>query len=78
MYGERRGMNRVLVGNLREERPLGRPRRRWEDNINMDFWDVRWGKDWFDMGQERGKWRVLVNTAMNLRVIYKMGNFLTS
>jgi hypothetical protein len=59
----------VLVVRHEERRPLGRPRRRWEDNINIDlreigFWDV----DWIYLAQDRDRWRALVNTVMNLWV----------
>jgi hypothetical protein len=58
-----------LVGKLEGKRPLGRPRCRWVDNIKMDLRDVRWsGMDWIDLAQDRDRWRVLVNTVMNLRV----------
>jgi hypothetical protein len=49
--------------------PLGRPRRRWADNIKMDFTEIGWGgMDWIELDQDRDKWRALVNTKMNLRV----------
>jgi hypothetical protein len=49
--------------------PLGRPRRRWEDNIKMDLQEVEWGDmDWIDMAQDSDRWRALVNAVMNLRV----------
>jgi hypothetical protein len=49
--------------------PLGRPRRRWEDNIKMDLQEVRWaGVDWIDMAQDRDRWLALVSAVMNLRV----------
>jgi hypothetical protein len=57
-----------LVGNPKGKRPLGRPRRRWVDDIKMDLkteWD---GMDWIDLAQDREQWRALVNTVMNLRV----------
>ena len=57
--GERRGVYMILVGKIEVKRPLARPRRRWEDNIKMDFQEVRWGA---------GKWRALVNAALNFRV----------
>jgi len=67
--GERRGVYRVLVGNPEEKRPLGRPRRRWEDNIKMDLQEVGCeDMDWIDLAQDRDRWRALVNAAMNLRV----------
>jgi hypothetical protein len=51
------------------KRPLGRRRRRWEDNIRMDLRKIRWrGMDWIDLAQDRDQWRALVNTVMNLRV----------
>ena len=50
-------------------RPLGRPRRRWEDNIKMDLQKVEWGgRDWIELDQDRDRWRALVNAVMNLRV----------
>ena len=67
--GERRGVYRVLVGKPEGKRPLGRPRRRWEDNIKMDLQEVECGAiDWIEVGQERDRWRALVNAVMNLRV----------
>jgi hypothetical protein len=60
---------RVLVGKPEGKRPLGRPRRRWEDNINMDNQDVGCGgMDWIELAQDRDRWRALVNAIMNLRV----------
>ena len=56
------------LGNLRERDHLG-DRRRWQDNIKMDFQEVGWGgMDWIDLIQDRDRWWALVNTAMNLRV----------
>ena len=66
--GERRGVNRVLVGKPEGERQLGRPRRRWEDNIKMDVQEVGWGMYRIDLVQDRDGWRALVNAEMNLRV----------
>ena len=67
--GERRGVHRFLVGKPEGKRPLGRPRRRWEDNIKMDLHEVGGGcGDWMDLAQDRDKWRALVSTVMNLRV----------
>jgi hypothetical protein len=67
--GERRGAYRVLVGKPEERSPLGRPRRRWENNINMDLREVGCGgADWVDLAPDRDRWRALVYTAMNLRV----------
>jgi hypothetical protein len=58
-----------LVGKPEGKRPLGRPRRRWEDNIIMDLREIGWGgMDCIDLAQDRDQWRALVNTVMNLRV----------
>jgi hypothetical protein len=65
--GEVRGAYRILVGRPEGSRPLGRPRRRWEDNIKMDLQEVGWGMDWIDMAQDRDRWRALVSAVMNLR-----------
>ena len=67
--GEGRGVHRVLVGKPERKRPLGRPRRRWKDNIKMDLQEVGWGcGDWMELAQDMDGWRALVNTVMNLRV----------
>ena len=77
--GERRGVYGVLVGKPEGKRPLGRPRRRWEDNIKMDLQEVGCGGvDWIELAEDRDRWRALVSTVMNLRVSYIAGNFLTS
>jgi hypothetical protein len=66
--GEKRNAHRVLVGKPEGKRPLGRHRRRWQDNIKMDLREIGWGgMDWIDLAQDRDHWRVLVNT-INLRV----------
>ena len=66
---ERRGVYRVLVGKSEEKRPIGRPRRRWEDNIKKDIQEVGCeGMDWIDLAQDRDRQRALVNGVMNLRV----------
>ena len=66
---EERGAYRVLVGKLEGKRPLGRPRRRWVDNIRMDFQEVGYGyMDWIGLAQDRDGWRRLVSAVMNLRV----------
>ena len=60
---------RVLVGKPEGKRLLGRPRRRWDDNIKMDLQEVGCvGMDWIDLAQDRYRWRALVNAVMNLRV----------
>ena len=67
--GERRGVYRVLVGKPEGKRPLGRPRRRLEDNIKMDLQEMGdVGMDWIELAQDRDRWRVLVNVIMNLLV----------
>jgi len=67
--GERRGVYRVLVGKREGKRPLGRPSRRWEDNIKMDIQEVEYGgMDLIDLAQDRDRWRALVNAVMNLRL----------
>jgi len=66
---ERRGVYRVLVGKPEGKRPLGRPRRRWEDNIRIDLQEVGCGDmDWFDLAQVGTGGVALVNAVMNLRV----------
>jgi hypothetical protein len=65
---ERRSANRVLVGERERKKPLGIPRRRWENNIKMDRREVGWGVDWIALAQDRNKWWALVNVVMNLRV----------
>jgi hypothetical protein len=68
--GEERNLYKVLMGKPEEKRPLGRPRRRWEDGIRMDLREIGWESvDWILLAQDRDRWRALVNTAMNLRVL---------
>jgi hypothetical protein len=68
--GEERNMYRVLIEKPKGKRPLGRPRRRWEDGIRMDLREIGWESvDWIQLAQDRDRWRVLVNTVMNLRVL---------
>jgi hypothetical protein len=67
--GEKRNAYRILVGKPEGRRPLGRPRRRWVNNIKMDLRGIEWdGVDWVDLAQNRDHWRAPVNTVMNLRV----------
>ena len=67
--GKRRGVYRVLVGKPEGKRPLGRPSRRWEDNIKMDLQEDGCGfMDWIELAQDRDRWRALVNGIMNLLV----------
>ena len=68
-YEGRRGAYRVLVGRPEGRRSLGRPRRKWEDNTNIDLQEVGCGgMDWFELAQDRDRWRSVVNAVMNLRV----------
>ena len=67
--GEKRGVCRFLVEKTEEKRALGRPRRRWEDNIKMDLHEVGVScGNRMELAQDRDRWRVLVSTVMNLRV----------
>jgi hypothetical protein len=75
--GEKRNAYRILVGQPEGKRPLGRPRRRWVDNIKLDLREIGWDVvDWMDMAQDRDQWRALVNTVLNIRVPYNAGKFL--
>ena len=66
---EWRGVHKVLVGKPEGKRPLGRPRRRWEDNIKMDLEEVGGGcGDWMEFAQDRDRWLALVSTVMNCAV----------
>jgi len=68
-YGEERGVYRVLLGKPEGRRPLGRPRRRWVDNIRMELHEVGCGYiNWIGLAQDRDRWRRLVSAVMNLRV----------
>jgi hypothetical protein len=76
--GEGRFIHRVLVGKPEGKRSLGRPRRKWEDNIEMDIQEVGGGcGDWLELAQDRYRWRALVSAVMNFRVPQNAGNFLT-
>jgi hypothetical protein len=66
---EDRGVHRVLVGKPEGKKPLGRPRRRWEDNIKMDFQEVGWSRgDWMELAQDRDRWQAFVGTVRVFRV----------
>jgi transposase len=74
--GEGRGVYRVLVGRPEGKRPLGRPRRRWEDNIKMDLRDIGIdGANWIRLDQDRVQWRAFVNTVMKFWVPYRKDFF---
>ena len=74
--GQGRVVHMVLVGRHEGKRPLGRPRRRWEDNIKMDLQEVSEGcEDWMELAQDRDRWRALVSTVMNFG-FQKCGEFL--
>jgi hypothetical protein len=66
---EKRNANRILVGKPEGKRPLGKPRRKWEDNIRTNLREIGWGgMDWIDLARDRDQWRALVNTVINLLV----------
>ena len=66
---EGRGVHNVLIGKPEGKRPLGRPRRRWEDNNKIDLQEVgKFCGDWMELAQDRDRWRALVSTVMNFRV----------
>jgi hypothetical protein len=72
-----RNAYKISVGRPEGKRPLGRPRRRWEDNIRMGLGEVVWkGVDWMNLAQDRDLWWAVVNTVMHLRVPKKGGEFL--
>jgi hypothetical protein len=67
--GEKRNAYRILVGKPEGKRQLGRPKRRWVDNIKMDLREIGWDRvDWMDMAQDRAQWRALLDTVLNLGV----------
>jgi hypothetical protein len=75
--GKKRNAYRILVVKPEEKRPLGRPRRRWVDNIKMDLAEIGWdGMDWIDVAQDRDQWKALRNTVMNLQVPQYVEKFL--
>jgi hypothetical protein len=66
---ETRNACRILVGKPEGKRPLGRPRRRSVDNVEIDLREIGWdGMNWIDLSQDSDQWRALVNTVMNLRL----------
>jgi hypothetical protein len=67
--GEKKNAYRLLVGKPEGKRPLGRPRRRWVDNIRIELGEVGWDDvDWIGLAQDRNRWRAVVNSVLNLRV----------
>ena len=79
LMGEETGVYRVLVGKPEGRRPLGRPKRRWADNIRTDLQEVGCVyMDWIGLALDRDRWRTLVSAVMNLRVPSNAGSFLTS
>jgi hypothetical protein len=67
--GEKRNTYRLLVGKQEEKRPLGRPKRRWVDNIRMNLGEVGWSEvDWIDLTKDRNRWRALVNSVLKVRL----------
>jgi hypothetical protein len=74
--GKGRGVYRVLVGRPEGKRPLGRPRRRWEDNTKLELKEIGIDEaNWIRLAQDRVQWRAFVDTVMNLRVPYRKQNF---
>jgi hypothetical protein len=77
--GEDRGVHRVLVGKPERKRPLGRPRRIWEDDIKMDLQEVGGGRgEWMELAQDRDRWRALGGYGEQLSGSVNVGNFLTT
>jgi hypothetical protein len=68
----------ILVGRPDGSRPIGRPRRRWEDSVKIDLQEVGWDMDLMELAHDRDRWQALVNAVMSLRVPQNAGNFLTS
>jgi hypothetical protein len=78
LMGEMRNAHKILVRTPEGKRSCGRTRRRWEDNIKMEFMEIGWeGVDRMYLAEDMDRWRALVNTAVNLWVPKKAGNFLT-
>jgi hypothetical protein len=76
---QKRNVYRVLVGGPEGNRPLGRPRRKEEDNIKVDLRGTGWGRmDWINLAPVRDQWRVLSKTVMNFRLLKSVGKFLSS
>jgi hypothetical protein len=76
--GEKRNAYKIWMGEPEGNRPVGRPRRRWEDSIRIYLREIGWdGMDWIDLAQDTDQWRALVNTVMNLRVPLNVGKFLS-
>jgi hypothetical protein len=74
--GEKRNAYRILVGKPEGKRPLGRPRRRWEDNIKMDLREIGWGgMDWIELAEDMDQWRAVVNTVMKFLSGWATGGF---
>jgi hypothetical protein len=68
--GDGRKLYRILVGKPERKKPLGRPRRRWEDGLKMDLTEIGWGGvEWIQLAEDRDRWRALVNAVMNLWVL---------
>jgi hypothetical protein len=77
--GEKRNEYRIFVGKPEGRRSLGRPRRRWVDNIKIDLREIEWdGMDCIDLAQDRDQWRAVVNAVMGLLVPKNIWNFLSS
>jgi hypothetical protein len=78
MVEDKKNAYRILVGKPDGKKPLGRPRRRWTDNIKIDLGEIGWdGMDLIDLPQNRDQWRGRMNTVMNLRVPQNARNFLS-
>jgi hypothetical protein len=70
LFGEEKSVYKVLMGKPEGKKPLGRPRRRWEDGIRMDLRDSGWGSlEWTQLAQDRDWWWALVNMVMNLKLL---------